>query len=74
MITNVSDEKFELELDQLESRIEHLIVLCKRLADENALLRTRIDSFDTERTRLIEKNETARTKVEGMIERLKSIE
>jgi uncharacterized protein (TIGR02449 family) len=51
-----------------------LIELCKRLEEENALLRTKVETFNAERTELIEKNETARTKVEGMIERLKSIE
>lgn len=74
MIATLSDEKFELELDQLESRIGHLIELCKRLEEENALLRTEVETFNAERTELIEKNETARAKVEGMIERLKSVE
>ncbi len=64
------DEQFEL----LETRLQALMALCTRLRQENQVLRSQQESLVEERARLIDKNETARNKVEQMIVRLKSLE
>ena len=64
----------EHDLRKLEQRVEDLIRACSFLKDENKSLRARQDSLVTERAALIEKTELARTRVEAMITRLKSME
>jgi cell division protein ZapB len=64
----------ELDLFKLEQRVEELIHACAYLKDENRSLRARQDSLVAERAALIEKTELARTRVEAMITRLKSME
>ena len=58
----------------LEHQIDQLIYRCHQLEQENRTLRTQENSWRKVRTRLIEKNELARTRVEAMIERLKALE
>ncbi len=62
------------DLDTLERKVNELIELCKVLARENKALRNQQTNWTTERARLIEKNELAKSKVESMISRLKSLE
>lgn len=62
------------DLRKLEQRVEELIHACSYLKDENKSLRARQDSLVAERAALIEKTEQARTRVEAMITRLKSME
>ncbi|MEJ2455609.1 MAG: TIGR02449 family protein [Candidatus Thiodiazotropha sp.] len=64
----------DLDLRKLEQRVEELIHACSYLKDENKSLRARQDSLVAERAALIEKTELARTRVEAMITRLKSME
>ncbi|MGD8743803.1 MAG: TIGR02449 family protein [Granulosicoccaceae bacterium] len=64
----------ELELKNLESRIEELISTCDALKTENHSLRQQQSGLMSERARLIEKTELARNRVEAMIHRLKSME
>ncbi len=64
----------EQELRNLEVRVDELIALCERLEDENRALRAKHASLLRERAHLIEKNESARTRVEAMILRLKTME
>jgi cell division protein ZapB len=64
----------ELDLQALEGRVEELIHACSYLMDENRSLRMRQENLVTERATLIEKTELARTRVEAMITRLKSME
>ncbi|EDZ65359.1 conserved hypothetical protein TIGR02449 [Nitrosococcus oceani AFC27] len=59
---------------QLERRIEELIDLCNHLREENQLLREQNADLISERAKLIEQTELARSRVEGMITRLKSME
>ncbi len=62
------------EFDALESRLHDVAALCSKLRLENQSLKQQQASLVEERARLIEKNETARSKVEQMIVRLKSLE
>jgi cell division protein ZapB len=64
----------EMDLQALEVRVEELIRACSYLKDENKSLRLRQDNLVAERAALIEKTELARTRVEAMITRLKSME
>lgn len=62
------------EFDALESRTQEIITLCTHLRQENQSLKEQQSVLVEERARLIEKSETARSKVEQMIVRLKSME
>lgn len=64
----------ELDLKRLEIRVEELIRAVRRLKEENTGLRSREDALVNERANLIEKTELAKTRVESMITRLKSME
>lgn len=64
----------EQDLIQLEVQVEELISACAYLKEENKSLRIRQDTLVTERASLIEKTEMARSRVEAMITRLKSME
>ncbi|HAI60113.1 MAG TPA: TIGR02449 family protein [Xanthomonadaceae bacterium] len=62
------------DLATLAARIEALAALVRRLADENATLRQAQSQLAGERALLLSKNEQARSRVEAMIQRLKSME
>jgi len=64
----------ELDLKRLEIRVEELIRAVRRLKEENTSLRSREGALVNERANLIEKTELAKTRVESMITRLKSME
>lgn len=64
----------ELSLKDLESKLDQLISQCQQLGSENHALKQEQDAWVIERTRLTEKNEQARSRVEAMIDRLKSLE
>ena len=61
-------------LQSLEAKMDRLIRVCEQLHDENRALKARADEWQRERVRLVEKNELARSRVEAMITRLKSLE
>ena len=71
MSTN-DDEK--LELSALEARVDELIKTVESLATENDALKVQQSQLTAERASLIEKTELARSRVEGMIARLKAME
>ncbi|MGE0624944.1 MAG: TIGR02449 family protein [Pseudomonadales bacterium] len=58
----------------LEAKIDELIELCNVLSRENRALRAQQQNWTTERAKLIEKNELAKSRVESMITRLKALE
>ncbi|MBC3413351.1 MULTISPECIES: TIGR02449 family protein [Pseudomonas] len=64
----------EDDLQALMSRFETLIERVEQLKRQNALLVAQEKSWREERAHLIEKNETAKRKVESMILRLKALE
>lgn len=57
----------------IESKLDELIGRCTSLEKENARLKAREETWQQERTRLVEKNEIARSRVEAMIARLKGM-
>jgi cell division protein ZapB len=74
-MTNESgNERFDLELKRLEKRLDELVVICKKLQEENESLRIRQDTLTAERATLLQKNEQVRGRVEAMISRLKAME
>lgn len=62
------------ELKGLEQRIDELIRNCQRLKEENSLLRQQQSVLMTERAKLKQKNDMARTQAETMLIRLKALE
>ena len=62
------------EMDILERRVNQLIALTEQLSRENKALRTQQNNWSVERAKLIEKNELAKSRVESMIGRLRSLE
>ena len=60
-------------MDILERRVNELIALTEQLSQENKALRTQQDNWSVERAKLIE-NELAKSRVESMIGRLRSLE
>ena len=64
----------EDDLRQLEQRIDELIETVGTLKNENTSLRQQKDKLVNERSQLIEKTEMARSRVEAMISRLRSLE
>tara|TARA_E500000331_G_scaffold358008_1_gene422189 strand:+ start:2065 stop:2268 length:204 start_codon:yes stop_codon:yes gene_type:complete len=63
-----------LEIKDLESKIDELIQLCDELERKQAVLEADRETWLEERTRLLEKNKMAKSKVEAMIMRLKALE
>lgn len=61
-------------IDRLESQINDLLDLCKRLGEENNNLRAQLQHISSERATLLEQKEQARSQVEAMITRLRSME
>jgi|TARA_B110000967_G_C18714928_1_gene474664 cell division protein ZapB len=64
----------ENDLQQLEQRIDQLIDTVGSLKNENNNLRQQKEKLVIERSQLLDKTETARTRVEAMIIRLQSLE
>ncbi|QFU77502.1 TIGR02449 family protein [Halioglobus maricola] len=62
------------QLQDLEQKIDQLIELCKELNRENQALKAENAGWLAERQDLIDKNELARSKVEAMINRLRTME
>lgn len=62
------------DLRALEHKIDGLITEYRRLEQENRLLQAEREAWKAERAKLIKQNELARSRVEAMIERLKTME
>jgi cell division protein ZapB len=62
------------QLAEIGRQVDQLIALAQRLAEENRSLRTSQEQLMAERANLLAKNEQARSRVEAMINRLKSLE
>ncbi|EDX88294.1 TIGR02449 family protein [Alcanivorax sp. VBW004] len=64
----------EQQLRQLEARVDDLLRISARLRQENQALHDRESKLVEERAQLLKKNDAARSKVEAIISRLKSLE
>ena len=64
----------DADLHALTAKVELLIQQLANLKAQNRLLLAGERAWREERSQLIEKNETARQKVEAMISRLKALE
>jgi cell division protein ZapB len=64
----------ENPLKALEQKIDELITLCNDLNRENQMLKSDSAGWHQERQGLMDKNELARSKVEAMIDRLRTME
>lgn len=74
MSQDAKQTNYEHELKILEHQLDELVSLCKQLKQENQSLRDQQMGLVSERSKLMEKNEIARSRVEAMIMRLKSME
>ena len=63
-----------MDLSTLEKRIDELIAFCDQLERKQESIATEQKNWLQERSRLLEKNELAKTKIEAMIMRLKSLD
>lgn len=61
-------------LQRLVTRLEALLQLTERLAEENRQMRAQQEIWLAERAQLLAKNDQARTRVEAMIQRLRALE
>lgn len=64
----------EQQLTLLEKKIADLVALCDELYRENSQLKSNQSKLQEERVQLREKNDLARSRVDNMISRLKSLE
>jgi len=62
------------DLQELEQKLDQLITRCNTLQQENDQLGEEKGQWLRDKTRLVEKNELARGRVEAMISRLKDLE
>ena len=62
------------DLEALEEKVDELIALSEVLVEENQVLKAKQQSWTTERAKIVEKNELAKTRVESMIARLKALD
>ena len=62
------------DLSDISGRLDKLLELCHKLAEENRSLRTSQEQLSAERSNLLAKNEQARSRVEAMIARLRALE
>jgi cell division protein ZapB len=69
-IRPMSDTSF----NTLEDKVDELIQLCNKMNKENQLLRDDKHNWENERHSLVEKNQLARTRLEKVLQRLKTLE
>lgn len=67
-------EELESELAAVEREMRALLQTARRLREENKLLSERLNSVNSERAQLLNKNAVVQNRVETMIARLKGIE
>ncbi|MEX1199048.1 MAG: TIGR02449 family protein [Pseudohongiellaceae bacterium] len=66
----MNDENF----NTLNEKIDALIALCAAMKQENQLLRANEHNWQTERQQLLENNRKAKSRLETVLTRLKSLE
>ena len=58
------------DLIALERKIEQFLAFCQRLRAENQALRSRVAGLEVEREVLVDKIDTARTRLEALMQRM----
>jgi cell division protein ZapB len=58
------------ELGGLEGKVAQVVALCTSLRDENVRLRGRVSALEDEKEALAERMSEARTRLEGLMDRL----
>ena len=66
----MNDERF----NALDEKIDALVALCAAMKRENQVLRNNEHSWQTERQQLLENNKLAKSRLEAVLGRLKSLE
>lgn len=61
-------------IDVLDQQLTSLMAYCRQLREENRSLHLRLEQMAAERAQLIQKHDLIRSRIEAMIERLKSME
>ncbi len=74
MVENANISDTDLELKRLDESVNVLLETIQQLKQENVQLRSQQEFLQVERSRLMEKTETARSRVEAIINRLKAME
>ncbi len=74
MVENAIATETDIELKRLDESVDILLGTISQLKEENVQLRSQQEFLQVERSRLMEKTETARTRVEAIINRLKAME
>jgi len=74
MVDNATAADTDIELKRLDESVNVLLDTISQLKKENVQLRSQQEFLQVERSRLMEKTETARTRVEAIINRLKAME
>jgi len=74
MVDNAISANTDIEFKHLDDSVNILLNTIKNLKNENTQLRSQQEFLQVERSRLMEKTETARTRVESIINRLKAME
>ncbi|MBE9532743.1 MAG: TIGR02449 family protein [Proteobacteria bacterium] len=61
-------------IQQLEVQVDDLLKASRRIRDENMLLKSQKSAWLSERAQLVEKTDTARSRIEAMVGRLKELD
>ena len=59
---------------KLENSVNELLLVCRQLTEQNNALKKKQAEWSGERSRLLEKNEKVRSRLELMVSRLKMME
>jgi len=62
------------QIKVFSSKVEELLAYCQKLETDNVALKTTQDEWQSERSKLLQKNDLAKNKIESMIGRLKALE
>ncbi len=62
------------DLQQLEQQVDDLLRVSRRMREENMLLKPQQSAWLSERVKLVEKTELARSRIDKMVSRLKELD
>ena len=62
------------QIKTFSAKVEQLLAYCQKLEADNSTLKALQNEWLSERTKLLQKNDLAKTKIESIISRLKAME